>query len=101
MSKVYDKGDTPFIVCEHETYNLATDTWVLANPDAGYPKATLIEPITELKKLDAQVMDLVVEGKFQYPYEIELVATAGWWKGYIDVKNGGHPTRERFGFEVK
>lgn len=101
MNKVYDKGDTPFITCEHRIYSLATDTWALGNPDATYPKVTLIEPTTESKELDAVTMDLVVEGKFQYPYEIGLAATAGWWEGYIDVKNGGHPTRERFGFEVK
>ncbi|GAH51551.1 unnamed protein product, partial [marine sediment metagenome] len=39
-------------------------------------------------------------GKFQYLYEIPADGETGWWRGYIDVKNGGYPDREAFGFEV-
>ena len=99
--KYFDKGDTVFITCEHEIYDFATDTWSLADPDSGFPKVTIIDP-KEAKKVNAVTMSKAggVTGKFQSLYELELIAEEGWWKGYVDVENGGYSTREWFGFEV-
>ena len=98
--RTYDRSDTVFITCLHETYDYATATWTEADPDTGFPKVTIIDP-TEEKKVDAIAMSKVATGKFQYLYEIAVDAEPKYWKGYIDVENGEYPTREYFSFKVK
>lgn len=102
--RIYDRGDTPFITLDHETYDFATDTWSLNDPDTGFPTITIIDAKGATKiPADPEVPTTMVKdatGKFQYLYEIALDAEAGDWRGYIDVKNGGYPTREHFSFQV-
>lgn len=104
MKNTYDRGDTPFITCTHETYDFATDTWSLADPDTDYPQITIIDSkgVTKIPA-DPEVpvaMNKDATGKFQYLYEIAANAETGWWRGHIDVENGGYPTRQPFGFRV-
>jgi hypothetical protein len=98
--RAYEGGDTPFITCDHEIYDFTTDAWALTNPDAGFPKITLMDK-NGVKKVDAVTMDAGATGKFSYLYTIGLTPVKGWWKGYIDVENGTYPDREWFGFEVR
>ena len=105
MKNSYDRPDTVFLTLEHETYNFLTDTWALADPDTGFPKITIIDPkgVTKIPA-DPEVpitMARDATGKFQYLYEILVNAEPGWWRGYIDVENGGYPDREWFSFLVK
>ena len=98
--RAYEGGDTPFITCDHETYNFGTNIWALADPDSGYPKITILDK-DGVNKVDAVTMDKVATGKFSYPYTLGLTPVKGWWKGYIDVENGSYPDREWFEFEVR
>ncbi|MBA7634578.1 hypothetical protein ES703_42167 [subsurface metagenome] len=103
--KTYDRGDTPFFTCDHETYDFATDTWSFADPDTGYPTITIIDSkgVTKIP-VDPEVpttMNRDAKGKFQYLYTIAANAEVGDWYGYIDVKNGGYPDRKHFAFTVK
>ena len=100
MKNAYDRPDTVFLTIEHETYNFATNTWTLADPDTGFPKVTIIDPKGTAQET-AVTMDKDATGKFQHLYEILVAAEPGWWNGYIDVENGGFPDREWFSFLVK
>ena len=97
MGKQYQIGDTAFISLKHKTYTFATDTWTLANPDAGFPKITIVDP-DGTTKVDAAAMTSVGTGLFQYQYTIPADSVQGWWRGYIDVENSTYPDREYFGF---
>jgi hypothetical protein len=39
----YNKGDSVYTKLIHKTYDLATDTWSLADPDSGYPIITIMD----------------------------------------------------------
>jgi len=104
MKNTFDRGDTVFITCEHKTYDFATDIWSLANPDATFPKITIIDPkgVTKIP-VDPEApatMDSDETGKFYYLYEILATAERGWWRGSIQVENGGYPDKQPFGFRV-
>jgi len=100
MPRNFDRGDTLFVTCEHETYNFTNETWTLANPDTNFPKLTIKDP-NGIIKVNAITMNKSIMGKYQYFYIIATDAKVGWWRCYIDVENGTYPTRKHFGFEVK
>jgi 2-oxoglutarate dehydrogenase complex dehydrogenase (E1) component-like enzyme len=97
---MYDKNDTVYIKCIHKTYTFVTDIWVETDPDASYPKITILDPAGTVK-VAAAIMSKKAVGKFEYLYTVELTSLAGWWTGYIDVANGAYPDRQPFGFDVK
>jgi len=101
--KVYDIGDTAYITLEHETYDFATNTWSLEDPDTGFPQITIIDPkgITRVPAVPGTpaTMNRDTKGEFQYLYTI--VDEAGWWRGYIEVENGGYPDKQPFSFKVR
>ena len=105
MKNAYDRPDTLFLTLEHKTYNFVDDTWSYADPDTGFPQITIIDPkgVTKIP-VDPETpeeMNRDATGKWQFLYEILATAEPGWWKGHIDVENGGYPDREWFSFLVK
>lgn len=96
----YDRGDTAFITCTHETYSFGDDAWSEVDPDATFPKITIIDP-SGVVQVAAASMSRIDTGKFQYSYEIADDAIAGWWRCWIAVENGGYPDRQPFGFKVQ
>ena len=96
----YQEGDSPYIIIKHYTFDLATEVWTLANPDANFPKITIADK-NGVVKVDAVTIAPTATGTFGYWYELPASPALGWWRGFIDVENSGYPDREHFGFEVK
>lgn len=96
----YDREDTVFITCIHETYSFGDDTWTESDPDATFPKITIIDPEGNTE-IDAATMSRTALGKFQYSYTLAADATSGWWRCWIAVENGSYPDRKPFGFKVQ
>ena len=99
MAKKLQVGDSVYIPVIHQTYTLATNTWADADPDAGFPKITIIKPDGTVA-VNAQAMTKRATGKFDYEYEIPAGGT-GLWRGYVDVENGAFPNRDFFTFKVE
>jgi hypothetical protein len=96
---MFDLGDTIYFPFVHQKYTLATDTWADANPDSGYPKITIIDPV-DTTQVDAIAMTSMGTGLFEYLYTIASVAKAGTWTGFIEVQNDSYPDFKRFTFKV-
>jgi len=99
MGSKLQSGDSVYIAMQHETFTLSTNAWADADPDAGFPKVTIIDP-DDTTKVDAQAMTKRATGKYDYEYEIPSDGE-GQWTGYVDVENGTFPNREYFGFKVE
>lgn len=97
--KVYQFGDTVFITCLHEVYSFSADTWTATNPDSGFPKITIIDPLGATK-ITAAGMSEAATGKWTYQYTLPASPEVGRWSGYIDVENGNYPDRQPFVFQV-
>ena len=100
MGKQYQEGDTAYITIRHKTYDFDTEVWSLADPDNTFPKITIIDS-AGVTKVDAVTMSSIVTGKWEYLYTLPASPATGWWKGWVDVKNGNYPDREWFGFLVE
>lgn len=96
----YQEGDAPYIVIEHYTYDLATDVWALANPDATFPKITLYDAAGTLKVAAVTILPTAA-GLFGYRYIIPADPATGHWYGWIDTEDGTYPDRVHFGFDVE
>jgi hypothetical protein len=96
----YNRGDTVYIKYRHETYDPATDTWSLANPDTDYPKITIIDS-KGVAQLDGAAMNPVATGKFDKQYQSLSTADTGRWHGFVETCNGGYKDTTDFEFEVR
>ena len=99
MNYRYNKGDTVYIRCKHETYDFATDAWSLADPDSGYPKITEKDSAGTVK-VDATSMAKIDVGKFEHKYQLASDALHGVWPCFIEISSGGYKDKEYFSFEV-
>jgi len=99
MGEKIQIGDSVYVAVVHKTYTLATNTWAEADPDAGFPTITIIDP-DGTTKVTAQAMTKRATGKYDYEYEIPA-SSEGLWRGYADTENGSFPNREYFSFKVE
>lgn len=95
----YNKGDTVYTKLIHKTYDLATDTWSLADPDSGYPKIT-IKDSQGTDKVNAVQMTKVDNGKYEHLYQLSGDAVLGTWTGFIETSNSTYLDKQHFVFEV-
>ena len=99
MGKQLQVGDSVYIPVVHETYTLATNVWAEVDPDAGYPKITIVDP-DGTPTITATGMTKKATGKFEYEYTIPA-GGQGEWTGYVDVLNSTKPNRQYFTFTVE
>ncbi len=97
---VYQRGDSLYIKLNHKTYTLSTDTWALADPDAGYPKLTVVDS-AGTTKVNALAMTKKATGLYEYLYQIASDAATGKWTGYIQTCNDTYLDRQYLAFEVE
>ena len=96
----YQRSDSVYIRLQHKTYTFSTDTWALADPDATYPKISIVDS-AGVTKVNAQTMTKEATGKYEYLYQLASDAALGEWTGYILVANSTYTDKQDFTFNVE
>lgn len=98
--RTYNRADTVYVACTHQTYNLSTDAWTTADADDNYPKITITDPAGTVK-VNGTSMTKITTGKYESRYELASDATQGEWSGFVETSNNEYTDRKYFSFAVR